>query len=56
MHDKDGSQMGPLVSNEQYEKVVGYMESGKNDGAECLVGGTQIILTVVIVSNCFFKN
>ena len=41
MHDKDGSQMGPLVSNEQYEKVVGYMESGKNDGAECLVGGTH---------------
>ena len=41
MHDKDGSQMGPLVSSEQYEKVVGYMESGKNDGAECLVGGTH---------------
>ena len=41
MNDKDGSQMGPLVSSEQYEKVVGYMESGKQDGAECLVGGTH---------------
>ena len=41
MNDTDGTQMGPLVSNEQYEKVVGYMESGKNDGAECLVGGTS---------------
>ena len=41
MNDTDGTQMGPLVSSEQYEKVVGYMESGKNEGAECLVGGTS---------------
>ncbi len=31
--------MGPLVSNEQYEKVAGYIESGKNEGGEIVAGG-----------------
>jgi phenylacetaldehyde dehydrogenase len=33
------SQMGPLISDEQFEKVLGYMESGRSDGAEAVVGG-----------------
>jgi phenylacetaldehyde dehydrogenase len=32
-------QMGPLVSDEQYRKVVGYIESGISDGAQIAAGG-----------------
>src|ERR1700723_967508 len=32
-------QMGPLVSDEQYRKVVGYIESGINEGAKIAAGG-----------------
>ncbi len=33
------SQMGPLVSDEQYKKVVGYIESGLAEGAHIAAGG-----------------
>ena len=33
------SEMGPLVSNEQFEKVSGYIEAGKSDGGEIVAGG-----------------
>src|SRR5579875_2649525 len=32
-------QMGPLVSDEQYRKVVGYIESGIEEGAKITAGG-----------------
>ncbi|KRA80746.1 aldehyde dehydrogenase family protein [Altererythrobacter sp. Root672] len=31
--------MGPLVSKEQHEKVLGYIEAGKRDGASVVMGG-----------------
>lgn len=31
--------MGPLVSAEQHERVMGYIEAGKRDGATVLMGG-----------------
>lgn len=31
--------MGPLVSREQMDRVMGYIESGKRDGADIVVGG-----------------
>ncbi len=31
--------MGPLVSKEQHERVMGYIEAGKRDGASIVVGG-----------------
>jgi phenylacetaldehyde dehydrogenase len=31
--------MGPLVSKEQYDKVLGYIEAGKRDGASVVLGG-----------------
>jgi phenylacetaldehyde dehydrogenase len=34
------TQMGPLVSSAQQQRVLSYMESGKSEGAEVLVGGT----------------
>lgn len=33
--------IGPLVSEEQQNRVMGYIEKGKNEGAEILVGGTK---------------
>jgi phenylacetaldehyde dehydrogenase len=36
--DPDGH-MGPLVSKEQHDKVMGYIEAGKRDGASVLLGG-----------------
>jgi len=33
------TQMGPLVSEEQLERVTGYIESGKSSGAELVTGG-----------------
>jgi phenylacetaldehyde dehydrogenase len=33
--------MGPLVSEEQLNRVVGYLDSGKKDGAKALAGGDR---------------
>jgi phenylacetaldehyde dehydrogenase len=33
------SQMGPLISDEQFEKVLAYLHTGVSDGAEAVVGG-----------------
>src|SRR5450759_3861067 len=33
------TQLGPLVSSEQHERVMGYIESGRSEGAEVLTGG-----------------
>lgn len=37
-----GTEMGPLVSNEQLERVMGYIESGAGEGAEVAAGGKRI--------------
>ncbi len=34
-----GSELGPLVSAEQLERVLGYIEQGREAGAEVVVGG-----------------
>ena len=33
------TQMGPLISAEQEERVLGYIESGRSEGAELVTGG-----------------
>lgn len=35
------TQMGPLVSKEQQDRVVNYINQGKSEGAELLTGGTH---------------
>jgi len=35
------TQMGPLVSQEQFTRVTGYIESGKQEGAKVATGGTK---------------
>src|SRR5580700_2238654 len=38
---EEGTQMGPLVSDEQLRRVTGYLDSGRDDGATALTGGTR---------------
>ena len=35
----EGAEMGPIVSRPQYERVLGYVASGRDEGAELLTGG-----------------
>ena len=39
---EEGTQMGPLVSEEQRERVLGYVERGKAEGAALVTGGTRL--------------
>ncbi|MBD5795597.1 betaine-aldehyde dehydrogenase [Bacillus pseudomycoides] len=41
--DKPESEMGPLVSQEHMEKVLRYIEIGKDEGAEIVCGGKRIL-------------
>lgn len=36
------SDLGPLVSQEQLERVLGYVESGKHEGASVVTGGERV--------------
>ena len=36
------TQMGPIVSRKQADRVAGYIASGRNAGAEVVVGGRQV--------------
>jgi acyl-CoA reductase-like NAD-dependent aldehyde dehydrogenase len=38
--DDDGSRLGPLVSAAQWEKVQGYIQTGIDEGATLVTGGT----------------
>jgi acyl-CoA reductase-like NAD-dependent aldehyde dehydrogenase len=38
-----GTQLGPLVSAEQHERVMGYIEAGRAEGAEVLAGGEAVL-------------
>ncbi len=35
----EGNEVGPIVSKRQYERVMGFIESGKAEGAKLLTGG-----------------
>ena len=37
-----GTDMGPLVSEEQFDRVCEYMEIGRKEGAETVVGGGRV--------------
>ncbi len=37
-----GTQMGPLVSKEQLERVSGYLDQGRRDGVNVVTGGNRI--------------
>ncbi|KAF5346487.1 hypothetical protein D9756_010090 [Leucocoprinus leucothites] len=39
---EEGVQHGPQVSKTQYERVMGYISSGKSEGAKVLIGGERL--------------
>jgi aldehyde dehydrogenase (NAD+) len=39
--DSDANMMGPLINAKQRERVLGYIEKGKEEGAKLLVGGKR---------------
>src|SRR5215510_4918446 len=50
------SQMGPLVSKEQHERVLGYIEKGVREGGEVLAGGGRQGDKGYFVQPTIFKN
>ncbi len=40
--DAEGAEMGPLISEAHMNKVLGYIEAGKQEGARLLCGGCRI--------------
>jgi acyl-CoA reductase-like NAD-dependent aldehyde dehydrogenase len=39
-----GTQLGPVVSAEQHERVMGYIQAGRAEGAEVLAGGEAALV------------
>jgi aldehyde dehydrogenase (NAD+) len=37
-----GTEQGPQVSQEQYERIMGYIDAGKKEGAKLLCGGNRV--------------
>lgn len=50
------TEIGPLVSIEQQNRVLSYIEKGKSEGAEILVGGNQPYEAGYFVSPTIFAN
>jgi aldehyde dehydrogenase (NAD+) len=40
-YDEPGAEQGPQVDKIQFDKVLGYIESGKSEGAKCMTGGQR---------------
>ncbi len=39
---EEGSHIGPIISERQLEKVMGYIEEGKREGVEVVTGGNRL--------------
>jgi len=50
------SQMGPLVSKEQHDRVLGYIRKGLSEGGEVLTGGAAAGRRGYFVQPTIFKN
>jgi len=51
-----GTEMGPLVSDEQEKRVLGYIEKGVEEGAEVLIGGGKATDRGYFVQPTIFAN
>ena len=40
--DEDGSMVGPLISQKQLTRVLGYLDQGKSDGVDVVTGGHRL--------------
>jgi aldehyde dehydrogenase (NAD+) len=47
---------GPQVSQEQMDRILGYVETGKKEGAQCLTGGGRIGTKGYFVQPTLFTN
>lgn len=50
------TQVGPLVSEKQFERVMGYVESGKSEGATVEAGGKRVGETGYFVEPTVFSH
>ena len=50
------TEMGPLVSQEQLERVTGYLDSGVQDGAATVIGGSRVGNKGYFVEPTVIKN
>jgi acyl-CoA reductase-like NAD-dependent aldehyde dehydrogenase len=53
---EDGVLIGPLVSDEQLERVTGYLDVGKSEGAEAALGGNRMDRTGYFVEPTIFTG
>lgn len=52
----DGVQQGPQINNKMMTKVLGYIESGKNEGAKLETGGNRIGTSGFFLEPTVFSN
>ena len=50
------TEMGPLVSSEQFDRVTGYIRSGRDEGAKVAVGGERVGNLGYFVAPTVFEN
>jgi len=50
------TEMGPLVSDEQFNRVTGYIEDGRQSGAKIAVGGDRVGNLGYFVAPTIFEN
>lgn len=53
---ESGVQQGPQVNDEMFNKVLGYIESGKNEGAKLETGGKRIGTMGFFIEPTVFSN
>jgi aldehyde dehydrogenase len=47
--------IGPQVSKQQIEKISGYVDIGKQEGAQCLIGGERAAMGGEFAEGYYFK-
>lgn len=53
---ENGTQQGPQVDDEMFNKVLGYIESGKTDGAKLETGGKRVGTKGYFIEPTVFSN
>ncbi|MET8653984.1 aldehyde dehydrogenase family protein [Nocardia aurea] len=53
---EEGSMIGPLISQKQLERVMGYLDEGKKDGVEVVTGGHRLDRTGYFVHPTVLAN
>lgn len=53
---ENGVQQGPQVDDEMFKKVLGYIESGKKDGAKLEFGGKRVGTKGYFIEPTVFSN